>query len=85
MEICAYGLDGGKCETYGIKCKDLCCLEYRNIKDDLIENQCLCTLGFYKKIFDNNLRNLLTHVDFLTIISINLLSYREKVFPHISI
>ena len=35
MEICAYGLDGGKCETYGIKCKDLCCLEYRNIKDDL--------------------------------------------------
>ena len=35
---CKYGRDNKKCETCGTKHKDCeCCLEYTNIKDDLIE------------------------------------------------
>ena len=31
-----------KCETCGIKYKDCnCCLEYINVKDDLLEYKCL--------------------------------------------
>ena len=31
------------CEVHGIKYRDCkCCLEYKNIKDELILNKCLC-------------------------------------------
>ena len=33
---CKYGHDNEKCETYGIKYKDCCCLELANVKNDLI-------------------------------------------------
>ena len=41
---CKYdGHDNKKCETCGIKYKDCdCCLEYTNVKDNLIEYKCLC-------------------------------------------
>ena len=39
-----------KCETCGVKCKDCeCCLEYTNVKDDLIINKCLCCNKNYQK------------------------------------
>ena len=45
-----------KCETRGIKHKDCeCCLEYTNIKDDLIQCKCLCCNKDYQKTFDENL------------------------------
>ena len=34
---CKYGHENKKCETCGIKYRDCeCCLEYTNVKDDLI-------------------------------------------------
>ena len=39
---CKYGHDNKKREKCGIKYKDYeCCLEYRNIRDYLIECKCL--------------------------------------------
>ena len=38
-----YGNDNKKCEPCGIKYKDCeYCLEYANVKDDLMEYKCLC-------------------------------------------
>ena len=52
---CKYGHDNEKCETCGIKYKDCdCCLEYTNVKDDLIERKCLCCNKNYQKTFDEN-------------------------------
>ena len=40
---CKHRHDNRKCEMCGIKYKDCeCCLEYTNIKDDLILYKCLC-------------------------------------------
>ena len=45
---CKYGHDNKNCETCGIKYKDCeCCVEYTNVKDDLVEfifdlTECLC-------------------------------------------
>ena len=40
---CKYGHNNKKCETCGIKYKDCeCCLEYTNVKDDLMLSKCLC-------------------------------------------
>ena len=40
---CKHAHDNRKCEMCGIKYKDCeCCLEYTNIKDDLILCKCLC-------------------------------------------
>ena len=39
---CKYGHDDKKCETCSIKYKDCeCCLEYTNVKNNLIEHKCL--------------------------------------------
>ena len=46
-----------KCETCGLKYKDCqCCLEYTNVKDDLIECKYLCCNNNYQKKFDGNLK-----------------------------
>ena len=51
-----YGHNNKKSETCGIKYKDCgCCLEYTNIKDDLIEYTCLCCNKNYQKRIDKNL------------------------------
>ena len=40
---CRYGYYNKKRGTCGIKYKDCeCCLEYKNVKVDLIEHKCLC-------------------------------------------
>ena len=40
---CKHEHDNRKCEMCGINYKDCeCCLEYTNIKDDLILYKCLC-------------------------------------------
>ena len=40
---CKYGHDNEKCEACGIKYKDFeCCLEYKNLIDDLTEYKFLC-------------------------------------------
>ena len=40
---CKYEHDNKKCQKCGTECKDCeCCLEYTNVKDDLIECKCLC-------------------------------------------
>ena len=50
---CIYEHDNKNCETYGIKWKDCeCCLEYTNVKDDLIEYECLhCNTNYPKKVW----------------------------------
>ena len=38
VNICKYGHDNKRCEICGIKDKDCkCCLEYKSVKNDLIE------------------------------------------------
>ena len=47
---CKYSHDNKKCKACGIKCKDCeCCLEYRNVKNDLIERKCLFCNKNYQK------------------------------------
>ena len=44
-----YGYDNKTCEKCGIKNKDCeYCLEYTNVKDDLIEKKCLCCNNNYQ-------------------------------------
>ena len=46
-----------KYKTCGIKyCDCECCLEYANIKDDLIEYKCLCCDKKWQKNFDQILK-----------------------------
>ena len=52
-----YGYDNKKCEKCGVKHKFCeCCLEYKNVKDDLIEYKCLCCNKNYQKNFEENLK-----------------------------
>ena len=54
---CKYGHNNKKCETFGIKQKDCeCCLEDKNVKDDLIVYKCLSCNWIYQKMFDENLK-----------------------------
>ena len=54
---CKYGHDNKKCETCGIKYKDCgCCLEYKNVKDNLILYKCLSCNRDYQKAFDETLK-----------------------------
>ena len=47
---CKYQHDKENCKTFGIKYKDCeYCLEYRNVKDDLIEFKCLFCHKNYPK------------------------------------
>ena len=65
---CKYGHDNKKCETCGIKHEDSeCCLEYTNVKDDLIEYKCLRCNNIYHKKFDVIFKkDLLIQNNFLT-------------------
>ena len=50
---CKCGHDNKKFQTCGIKYKGRdCCVEYTDVKDDLIEWKCLCCNKNYKKKFD---------------------------------
>ena len=51
-----YGHQDNKCGTCRIKYKDFeCCLEYTNVKDDLIEYKCLyCNKNYQKKSDENS-------------------------------
>ena len=52
-----YGHNNKKCETCGIKYKDCeCCLEYTNVKDDLMLSKCLCCNKNCQKIFNETLK-----------------------------
>ena len=47
---CKYGHDDKKCEKFGISNEVCdCFLEYTNLKDDLIENICLCCNKNYQE------------------------------------
>ena len=51
-----HGHDNKKCGTYGIKYKHFeCCLEYTNVKDELIEYRCL----FCDKNYQNTCKFIL--------------------------
>ena len=84
---CKYGQDNQKCETCRLKYKDCeCCLEYRNFKDDLTEYKCFCRNKNYQKRFYENLKKeFVIHINFLSMISINLFYCCEKVFTHTNI
>ena len=71
-----------KCETCGIKYKHCdCFLEHANFKDDLIEYKCLSCNKIYQRKFDEKLKGkFLIHTNFLTMITISLFYYYEKVF-----
>ena len=54
---CKYRHDNKQREKCGIKCKDCkCCLEYKNIKEDLTEYKCLCCNKNYHEKIDENLK-----------------------------
>ena len=56
---CWYGYYNKKRETCGIKYKDCeCCLEYKNVKVDLIEYKCLCCNKYYQKNLIENLKKI---------------------------
>ena len=56
---CNCGHDDKNCETRGIRCKDCeCCLEYTNVKDNLIEYTFLCCNKNYPKMFHKILKNI---------------------------
>ena len=66
---CKYGHDNRECETCGIKYK-YCerCVEYTNVKVDIIEHKCICCNKNYQKFFEWNLKNDLSiHTSFLTV------------------
>ena len=68
----------------GIKYKDCeCCLECKNIIDDLLLCKCLYCNKNYEKNY-NNLIDLLMHVNFLTSMSISLFCFCKKAFTHMN-
>ena len=61
-----------------------CFREYENFKDDLIEPKCLCCLccnKSYQQKLTKKLKkkDFLTHTNFLTMITISLFYYYQKV------
>ena len=77
----------------GIKYKDCeFCLEYANVKDNLIEKTDLCCNKNYPKMFDEILKNRFVntntnfkiHTSFLTMILITLFYFCQKVFTLIN-
>ena len=57
---CKYGHDDKKFETCGIKYKDCkCCFEYTNVKNNLMEQKCLCCNKNYQKAFNKNLKRIM--------------------------
>ena len=84
---CKFGHDDKKCETCGIKHKHCdCFLEYKILKDDLIEYNCSTRNKKYQIKFDEKLKQILFNTyNFLTMITINLLSCCKKVFIRMNI
>ena len=82
-----YGHDNKKCKTFWIKYKDCgCCPEYTNIKNNLIEYKCLCCNKNNQKRFDENLKkDLLIHINLVTMISISLFYCCKKLFTNVNI
>ena len=67
-----YGNDDKTCEIFGIKYKD--CdyyLEYKNVKDDLIEDNCLCCNKNYQNKFDEILKKRFTNTYIFSNLDIN--------------
>ena len=55
-----YEQDDEKCDTGGMKYKDCdCCLEYINVKDDLIKYKCIYCNKNCQKMFNGNLKKQL--------------------------
>ena len=79
---CQFGYANKKCETCRIKYKYcICFLEYTDFKDDLIEYKYLCCHKNYQHKFDEKLKErFFIHTNFLTMITISLFYYCEKVF-----
>ena len=78
---CKYVHYNEKCKTCGIKYNDCeYCLIYANLKDNLIEYNCLYCNKNYLKNFDEILKE--RFANFLTIVSISLFYCSEKVFTH---
>ena len=76
---CKYGYDNKKCETCGIKYKDgKCCLEYTNVKGNLIKNKCLRCNNNYQKKVDKNLKKRFPNTHKLSNHDIN------KLFTHMN-
>ena len=75
------------CETCRIKYKDCNYFpKYKNSKDDLIEQKCLCWNENYQKNLDENLKYFfLIQTNFQTMISISLFYHCEKVFTNMNI
>ena len=58
-----YRHDNKKSETWGVKSKDCkCCIEYTNVKVDLIEYKCLCCNRNYQKKFNEYLKNRFANI-----------------------
>ena len=54
---CKHRHDDKKCEIFRIKYKYCdCFLEYKNLKDNLIEYKCLCCNKNYQQKFDEKLK-----------------------------
>ena len=53
---CKDGHNNKKCETYGIKYKYKCILEYTNFKDELTEYKCLRCNKSYQQKFDEKVK-----------------------------
>ena len=80
---CKYRYYNKKCKSSAIKYKDCeCCLEYTNIKDDLILYKCLCFNRNCQKMFYGNLRDLLIHTNVLSMTPIVLCYCCKKVFTY---
>ena len=79
---CKFGDDDKKCETCGIRYKYCnCFLEYKTLKDDLIEYKCLYCNKNYQHKFDEKLnKRFLKHTNFLTSTIISLFYYCKKSF-----
>ena len=78
---CKLGHDDKNCETYAIKYKYCdCFLEYANFKDDLIEYKCLsCNKSYQQNLTKSKKKYFLIHTNFLTMITISLFYYYQKV------
>ena len=79
---CTLGHDNKKCEKCGSKYKYCnCYFEYVKFKENLIEYKCLSCNKNYQQKFNKNLKkDFLTHTSCLTMITISLFYYYEKVF-----
>ena len=77
-----YGHGNKKWTTYKIGYEDSeCCLEYTDIRDELILCKCLCCKTKYQKgLMKIWIRNFLIHTNFVAIMSISLLCCCKKVY-----